>query len=179
MTTKSCATCANFARGNMQWGTCLLAKTNNKLLQHISNGTNCPGYNISVATEEQLKVIVAHFLAAAVWATEAPGTHPRVTKESRNVAYNFVTRMVAKCGPLFHEAMQTPGYGNHPDAPSPEAAFGHDLYLTCGKHGVGFLDRAEMPYHLRTKLNKICYSTYIEVHQSRGWIYIDARVYKQ
>jgi hypothetical protein len=37
------------------------------------------------------------------------------------------------------------GYGDHPDCGGhPEAAFGHDLWLTLQGHGTGFWDRTEL-----------------------------------
>lgn len=96
-----------------------------------------------MATDKQISTIVRHFLIAAIWSECPEGTHPRVTKEATERATRYVTRFVADIGPLFDHAMEceSEGYGSHPDAGSPEAAFGHDLWLSSGGHGVGFSDR--------------------------------------
>jgi hypothetical protein len=76
------------------------------------------------------------------------------------------------------------GYGSHPDAGSPEAAFGHDFYLTRQGHGCGFWDRKELDAPIRIcyggslpddslgdALTKLCddSETYPEFY--RGWLY--------
>src|SRR6185369_9315761 len=77
------------------------------------------------------------------------GTSPKVSKAERAAARNACEQFIMQCedaGNLFTLAMDRErwGYGSHPDAGSPEAAFGHDMYLTTARHGTGFWDREEL-----------------------------------
>lgn len=95
-------------------------------------------------TDKQIQTIARHFIIAAIWAECPEGTHPRATKQAVEAATVYVRHFLDMIGPaLFEQAMECKreGYGAHPDAGSPEAAFGHDLWLSSGGHGVGFCDR--------------------------------------
>ena len=77
---------------------------------------------------------------------------------------------------LRHEAAMAradEGYGAHPDAGSPEAAFGHDLYLSTAGHGAGFFDRRELGYDLGDKLQDAA-RRFGEPQPAfyRGWLYL-------
>lgn len=102
-----------------------------------------------MATQKQINTVVRHYLAAAIWADCKEGTHPRATKATEQFAREDCTRFIEACGPLFDMAMRSEEYGAHPDAGSPEAAFGHDFWLTRGGHGVGFWNRAELESPIR------------------------------
>lgn len=95
-------------------------------------------------TREQVATAAKHFVIAALWADKEEGTHPRATRECYRVAEQFVRDFSAQWPDLVAAALAADGYGSHPDAGSPAAAFGHDLYLSCAGHGVGFSDRVEL-----------------------------------
>lgn len=95
-------------------------------------------------TPAQIRTIARHFILAAIWADCEEGTHPRPTKDAQAKAEAIAREFIAGCPDLFEAAMNADGYGSHTDAGSPEAAFGHDLYLTLNGHGVGFWDRGEL-----------------------------------
>ena len=88
-----------------------------------------------------LDAIARHFCIAAIWADAPEGTHPRETRAALKWARDFAERFITAHPELCAAAMACEGYGAHPDAGSPDAAFGHDLYLTCAGHGVGFWSR--------------------------------------
>lgn len=138
---------------------------------------NAPIIQYVVTDGRTLETIVKHFLHAAQWADAAEGTIPRVPQASRNEATMFVCSFLAAHPTLSKAALSCEEYGTHPDAGSPAAAFGHDLYLTARGFGVGFGDRAELggtgealTEVMRTEWRR----WYIEVEQYRGWLYLTA-----
>ena len=138
-----------------------------------------------MATNEQINTVTRHFIIAALWVDCEEGTSPRAPRATQEKARQFCAAFIAKNEALFLEAMARGenGYGLHPDAGSPEAAFGHDLWLTIGGHGVGFWDREELenldPEDLGVSLgDKLtaacepwCYKLTPEFY--RGWLYIN------
>lgn len=124
-----------------------------------------------------LDIIAQHFCIAAVWAGCKEGTRPRITRKSLDTARKFATSFLATYPQLCTAAMEAEGYGSHPDTGSPEAAFGHDLYLTAAGHGTGFWDRDELGDTGR-KLGQIFRNGwrrwYIEIDFYRGWLYVHA-----
>lgn len=98
-------------------------------------------------TVQQIDTVTKHYLIAAVWADSLEGTRPRIPKVTQAKAREICAAFIHKNAQLFEDAMSrgnSTGYGSHPDAGSPEAAFGHDLWLTSQGHGVGFHDRKEL-----------------------------------
>lgn len=117
---------------------------------------------------------VKHFLIAAIWADCPEGTSPRATKQAEKHAKEFVERFVSTYPYKVSKALSMPGYGSHPDAGSPEAAFGHDLYLTCAGHGAGFQDREELKEWgdmLHRVIRESWRTWHIEAQFYRGWLY--------
>lgn len=120
-------------------------------------------------SKSQIETITKHYLIAMLWTMpgddncENPGDSislcdlPRETIED---AEYDVKRFIVSCGVLFDMAMQCydDGYGQHPDAGSAEAAFGHDFALTRNGHGVGFWDRDSegLPHVLGAALTGVC-----------------------
>jgi hypothetical protein len=135
-----------------------------------------------MATTAQIDTVTRHFIIAALWADSPEGTSPRAPSATQEKARKFCAAFIAKNETLFNEAMARGelGYGSHPDAGSPEAAFGHDLWLTIGGHGVGFWDRSELDSDspevesLGDRLTTACesYRYKIEPEFYRGWLYI-------
>lgn len=128
-----------------------------------------------MATEAQIATVAKHFLIAAIWADCEEGTHPRAPKATEAKAVVLCRKFIEENETLFNSAMERGehGYGSHPDAGSPEAAFGHDLWLTRQGHGVGFWDRDELGKQLGVDLSEACKragETYFEFY--RGWLYI-------
>jgi len=133
-------------------------------------------------SRDQLNMVMHHYCIAAVWADSEEGTSPRVPSAERAKARKVVLRFIEQCeaaGNLFTKAMGCfdQGYGQHPDAGSAEAAFGHDFWLTRQGHGVGFWDRSRegLPEALgdllteQAKLFGEC-----QMHQQyRGWWYFN------
>lgn len=122
-----------------------------------------------MVTKEQINTITEHYLIALLWTMpgdddcENPGDSialcdlpPETIEEARHEVKLFVVA----CGPLFDMAMQcyADGYGQHPDAGSAEAAFGHDFALTRNRHGAGFWDRDSegLPRVLGEALTRVC-----------------------
>ena len=133
-----------------------------------------------MATLIQKRIVADHFITAALWADAPEGTHPRVTKRARQVAVMIADTFISRHPELFEEAMQREeaGYGAHHDAGSPEAAFGHDLWLTLCGHGVGFWDRNELDADgLGQRLTDACRAfgePYLEFY--RGWMNLSHEV---
>lgn len=143
-------------------------------------------------TDKQISTIARHFLIAAIWADSPEGTSPRATKAAHIAACALAREFISECPSLFAAAMEAgaEGYGSHPDAGSPEAAFGHDLWLTLQGHGVGFWDRDELrepppvgPWEqfetLGEALTDVCHnSRFRDPYSSgrlyfyRGWTYL-------
>lgn len=120
-------------------------------------------------TKAQIDTITKHYLLAMLWTMpgdddcENPGdsiTLLHLPRETIKAARQDVTRFVESCGKLFDAAMAcyNNGYGQHPDAGSAEAAYGHDFALTRNGHGVGFWDREQegLPRVLGEALTLIC-----------------------
>ncbi len=137
-------------------------------------------------TKAQIETITKHYLIALLWtmpgddACENPGdniTIEDLPQETIQRATNDVVTFVAFCGVLFDMAMQCydDGYGQHPDAGSAEAAFGHDLALTRNGHGTGFWDRDRegLPRVLGEALTRICES----LGEANLYIWDDGKVY--
>lgn len=125
----------------------------------------------------ELDVIARHFTIAAQWADSEEGTRPQISGDAQACALRFAAAFTAAHSELCAAAMDADGYGSHPDAGSPAAAFGHDLYLTAAGHGVGFADRAELgdagealAEVIRTEWRR----WHVETYQARGWLYISA-----
>lgn len=97
-------------------------------------------------TEQQLNIIARHFLIAAIWAEAPEGLEVQWTASAAATtrARAFVEAFCVRYPVTVRLMLARPGYGAHPDAGSPEAALGHDLYLTCAGHGAGFGDRQEL-----------------------------------
>ena len=107
-----------------------------------------------MATPAQIQTITKHYLISLLWTMpgdddcENPGddiTIEELPHETIEEAKQDVIAFVDACGPLFDQAMECfeDGYGQHPDAGSAEAAFGHDFALTRNGHGTGFWDREQ------------------------------------
>ena len=122
-----------------------------------------------MATKAQIETITKHYLITLLWTmpgdddNENPGDSIALcdlSPETIENARHEVKLFVAACGPLFDMAMvcYNDGYGQHPDAGSAEAAFGHDFALTRNGHGCGFWDRDNegLPRVLGEALTKAC-----------------------
>lgn len=129
----------------------------------------------TVVNGDTLETIVKHFLIAAVWADAQEGTHPRIPRETRAEATLFVCSFLGAYPELCEAALKNDDYGTHPDAGSAAAAFGHDLFLSARGHGVGFWSRDELGdtgEALAAALRNEWRRWYLEVDQSRGWLYL-------
>jgi len=138
-------------------------------------------------TKAQINTITKHYLIALLWTApgnddcENPGDDIELgdlSPEIWNDAEYDVIKFVESCGDLFTQAMQCydAGYGQHHDAGSAEAAFGHDYALTRNGHGAGFWDRADegLPRELGDKLTELCeYSECNLMIESDGSIYYE------
>jgi len=133
-----------------------------------------------MATPDQIDTITKHYLIALLWTmpgdddNENPGDNidlADLPAETVNKAKADATSFVALCGSLFDQAMECfdDGYGQHPDAGSAAAAFGHDFALTRNHHGVGFWDRESegLPQFLGDALTRVC-----QKHFSEADLYI-------
>lgn len=120
-------------------------------------------------TKAQINTITKHYLIALLWTMpgdeecENPGDDVELSDlpdETIEEAKHDVTRFVSFCGVLFDMAMDCydDGYGQHPEAGSAEAAFGHDFALTRNRHGAGFWDRDSegLPRILGKALTRVC-----------------------
>lgn len=128
-----------------------------------------------------LDTIAQHMCIAAVWADCEEGTHPRITAAALKTARAYAEAFVSEFPGLTLAAMRADGYGAHPDAGSPAAAFGHDLYLTARGHGVGFwsrdeLDAGELGEKLARPLRDDFRKWWIEPEFYRGWLYLSAPI---
>jgi len=125
--------------------------------------------------ETQIIEAARHFNIAAIWADCDEGTNPRAGKAAQLDAESFVQAFAAAYPELCAAAMAAPGYGAHPDAGTPAAAFGHDLYLTCAGHGVGFADRPELGETgeaLAEAIRQAWRRWHVECYFMRGWLYL-------
>lgn len=125
-------------------------------------------------TNDKIHTAARHFCIAALWADCEEGTSPRITKEARDWAFEFIKKFAMAYPEYVNKALVCEGYGRHPDAGSPEAAFGHDLYLTARGHGVGFSDREELGKvgeQLHQILTTGWRSWQVEPDFYRGWLY--------
>lgn len=128
-----------------------------------------------------LDTIARHMCIAAVWADCEEGTHPRISAQALKTARAYAERFVSEFSVLTWQAMHAEGYGAHPDAGSPAAAFGHDLYMTAVGHGVGFWDRRELDENelgdaLSQPLRDDFRKWHLEAEFSRGWLYLSAPI---
>lgn len=124
-----------------------------------------------MTTQAQIETVTRHYLLALLWtapendACENPGDTYDVSDLPQSVydeARQDCEAFILTCGPLFDAVMAcyADGYGQHPDAGSAEAAFGHDFALTRNHHGVGFWDREHegLPKDLGDKLTRLAQS---------------------
>lgn len=136
-------------------------------------------------TDQQVSTIAKHFIVACIWADCEEGTHPRETKAAIATA-EFIVRKFYKINARVVDAVlrigKENGYGSHPDAGSPEAAFGHDMYLTSQGHGANIMDRSELPHYLRENLSYALdqfrhrgESWTYDYEFYRGWLYLHTR----
>lgn len=122
-----------------------------------------------MATTAQIDTITEHYLIALLWTMPAdeecenPGDDIALCDlppETIEAARHEVKLFVVACGTLFDMAMQCydDGYGQHPDAGSAAAAFGHDFALTRNGHGCGFWGRDSegLPRVLGEALTRVC-----------------------
>lgn len=122
-----------------------------------------------MVTSAQIDTITKHYLVAMLWTmpgdddNENPGDDIELSDipaETWDAARHDVKLFVVACDALFEIVMQCyeDGYGQHPDAGSTEAAFGHDFALTRNGHGCGFWDRDSegLPKVLGDALTKVC-----------------------
>lgn len=124
-----------------------------------------------MVTKAQIDTITKHYLIALLWTMpgddecENPGDIIALCElpaETIEHARQDVIKFVNACGALFDQAMEChdDGYGQHPDAGSAAAAFGHDFALTRNGHGAGFWDRESegLPRVLGEALTRVCES---------------------
>ncbi len=130
-------------------------------------------------TAAQIDTIAKHYIIACIWADAPEGTRPRAARASVAEAKTVVRRFYFRNPDLVERALARRGYGSHPDAGSPEAALGHDLYLTTHGHGVGFADRTELGalaplLHAAADEYDKAYPQgfYAEPEFYRGWLYL-------
>lgn len=128
-----------------------------------------------------LGTIARHMCTAAVWADCEEGAHPRITAAALKTARAYAEAFVSEFPALTLAAMRADGYGAHPDAGSPAAAFGHDLYLTARGHGAGFWSRDELDAgglgeKLARPLRDDFRKWWIEPEFYRGWLYLSAPI---
>jgi hypothetical protein len=125
-----------------------------------------------------IETMAKHYLIAAMWADCPEGTNPRITKQAEKQALETCAKFSGMiCSDLWPKILENPDYWAHPDCGGkPEAAIGHDLYLTSAGHGVGFWARDSLPDDLREKLSALCgWRKPIpepEVSFYRGWMYL-------
>ena len=125
-----------------------------------------------------IETMAKHYLIAAVWADAPESTHPRVSNEAKIAARETCAKFAELIAPeLFTKILEHPDYWAHPDCDDkPEAAIGHDLYLTSAGHGVGFWDRDSLPKELGDKLSDLCgWRKAIPepcANFYRGWMYL-------
>ena len=125
--------------------------------------------------QQELDIAAKHLLIAAIWADAPEGTNPRASANAKREALSIVTQFAIHMGVNTWEQVKAcKGYGSHPDAGTPAAALGHDIYLTCAGHGAGFFDRNELDPQLREALTRLCgwRSPMGELNASfyRGWL---------
>lgn len=128
-----------------------------------------------------IQTMAKHYLIAAVWADKPEGTNPRITKDAQAHAERICMKFAGLIAPFYADILACPGYWAHPDCDgAPEAALGHDLYLTSAGHGAGFWDRDTLPEELGAKLSALCGhgkampQAYPECY--RGWVYLHGGV---
>lgn len=125
-----------------------------------------------MATKNQIETVARHYLVALLWtmpgddncenpgdAFYVDGLSDSVRETARTDCVEFID-LCEKSGGLFTKALDchSAGYGQHPDAGSAEAAFGHDYALTRNGHGCGFWDRASegLPQELGDAITALC-----------------------
>jgi len=131
-------------------------------------------YGIQRGPKMNPQTIADHYILAAIWADSPEGSRPRATQSARAAALRYVTAFTHRYPGLTAAAMSAEGYGSHPDAGSPEGAFGHDLWLTTQGHGVGFWDRPELDaVDLGDNLSEACRQFGAQSYDFyRGWLYL-------
>lgn len=93
-----------------------------------------------------------HYLIAALWSRSDGETESLLDVHGLEDIHPDTIRMCYDLCEDFQEAHKDllrlayqfyneSGMSNHPDAGSPQACAGHDFWLTCAHHGVGFWDR--------------------------------------
>lgn len=121
-------------------------------------------------TAEQLAIVAEHYLNAACWADCEEGTNPRAPAQTVQHARQICAAFIDRWPVLFKAAIER----GHRAGSSPEAAFGHDLWLTTRGHGAGFWDRTELDDGgLGDALTEAC-ETFGEPSFAfyRGWLYL-------
>lgn len=138
-------------RGGLDTGYVVkIAKENGAYRVTLNSGMTCSPDDVAgQVVKSRIQTVAKHFIIAAIWADkpeELSEYDTRATRASEKNAELICADFIAKHLALFLRAMKAKdnGYGSHPDAGSPEAAFGHDLWLTMQGHGVGFWDRKEL-----------------------------------
>ena len=129
-----------------------------------------------------LETVARHFCIAAQWADCPEGTNPRTTRQALRLARDYAREFMRAHPTLTADAMACEGYGAHPDAGSPEAAFGHDLYLTARGHGVGFWCRDVLGAtgeKLGDVMDEEWRRWYIEPEFYGGWMRLHANAYNK
>lgn len=124
-----------------------------------------------------INTMARHYLIAAKWADGPEGQKPRWTNSAKIKAHETCGKFAGLIVELWPEILEHPDYWAHPDCGGmPEAALGHDLWLTCRGHGVGFWDRDTLPEKLRAKLDALCgWRKAIpepDLYAYRGWFYL-------
>ena len=133
--------------------------------------------------KESIEIVAKHYCIAAIQADAPEGTNPRVSKDAMQTARERAAKFLALMGENLIQSVRDAyytGYGTHQDCGNKQpyfAALGHDLYLTCAGHGVGFLDRDSLPEETSTSLDALCgWRTPMgeaNVSFYRGWLYFE------
>lgn len=126
-------------------------------------------------------IIAAHMCYAALWADVEDGKRPQYSRQALDAAEKYARAFFEAYPDLCKRVLESEDYGSHPDAGSPEAAFGHDLYLTARGHGVGFWDREELKANdlgdaISKPLRDDFHKWYIQAETSHGWLYIRTNI---
>lgn len=131
--------------------------------------------------DDQLKSVVDAFIEAAIWADKLEGSSPRASKEAKEKASRFIqafwTAHADKCADITTRykpnKVLSPAYRNYQLYQQLES-FGHDLYLTCAGHGVGFWDRQALEGPGREISDLIRSEGWVvEANFHRGWLYLN------
>ena len=93
---------------------------------------------------QEIETAARHLVVAGLLAVGRARRDIRSCRETDAIARTFVEEFSSAYPLECAKILAAEGYGSHPDAGSPVAAFGQDLYLTCAGHGTGFWDRREL-----------------------------------